>query len=432
MIATFKARLGLLLTTLVMGSALVISGVSGYLAANQHAGLVTRAEIELAHQALLTDLRLSRFTSEPRSTLLQRVYSTLRTRGCTYIGLADDDSSWIVRVGVATDPAFFPIRVEPDPNERVEMLKSGVHARLVAAMPGSGRPGRGARLNSKRSPVRREGAKFVVMELISGDGTEVLARASRDLALALTSAFILITTSVVFWHLSDASEKAGQHMAKERARNALQLEKDRQLKVLGQMSAVLGHELRNPLASLKGHAQLLLEKLEANLRAHYGLRTIVADAELLESLTEQILEFAKTGAVRPEPTAIERLLADVVKSERFGVVEVAIDKRISSWSIDRQQVAKALANLLRNARQATPKGDPLHLSARPDQGLLLLEVSDNGEGIAQDSIDSVFDPFVTTRIEGTGLGLAFVRRVVEAHGGSASARNDAGGGGRNI
>jgi two-component system sensor histidine kinase HydH len=205
------------------------------------------------------------------------------------------------------------------------------------------------------------------------------------------------------------------------------LARERHLAMLGEMSAVLAHELRNPLASLKGHAQLLTEALPEG-RSRAKAERVVKEALRLEQLTSSLLDFVRTGTIHREqtdPSAIVRAAAEEVDPQR-----IEVDARTAPplCFLDAARMQQVLSNLLRNAVQASPAGTPVFARIAADGKSLLYEVRDVGTGIPPGQEAVIFEPFHTNRPLGNGLGLAVARRVVELHGGSIQASNHPEGG----
>jgi two-component system sensor histidine kinase HydH len=242
-------------------------------------------------------------------------------------------------------------------------------------------------------------------------------RARRDLLVSLAVAAALLLTAGVF------------HRLRRRARLAEEgLTERRHLAALGEMSAVLAHEIRNPLASLKGHAQLLEEQLAGDPRRHAKARRIVDEAVRLERLTTSLLDFTRADRIAPaavDPRSVAQRAAELTEPAR-----VTIDDRAApaTWTLDAMRIEQALVNLLRNALQASPDPAVVELRIADEGDGLRFTVADRGPGVPTDLRPRIFEPFVTGRTQGTGLGLAVVRRVVESHGGKVTIERRPGGG----
>jgi two-component system sensor histidine kinase HydH len=258
-----------------------------------------------------------------------------------------------------------------------------------------------------------------VIEYDASAAQALTNRARTTLIVGSAGAVVLLMVAGVFWQLSRRAELA-----------AGELERDQRLKMLGEMSAVLGHELKNPLASLKGHAQLLLEGIPPGHAARDGAETVVREAVRLEDLAQQVLDFARTGSVErdaeADPVALARAAAEDIGEEQ---VEVTVLGDPSTWPLDRVRMEQALMNLLRNARQASPEGKKVDLTVAFEEGKrVVYQVRDRGPGLNPGDESQVFEPFYTTRSRGAGLGLVVARRIVQEHGGTLEAQNHPEGG----
>jgi len=201
-------------------------------------------------------------------------------------------------------------------------------------------------------------------------------------------------------------------------------ERERRLASLGEMSAVLAHEIRNPLASLKGNAQLLARMLPDDDKPRAKADRVVDEAIRLEQLTNDLLQFVRTGTITRTPV-------DPAELVREAAASVAADAAIDTsgappgWSLDAGRIRQVVINLVANAVAAGP---PVAVAVRHDRGHLIIEVADRGPGVAEDDRDKIFEPFFTGKTQGTGLGLAIVRRVVELHHGTIAVYPNPGGG----
>lgn len=208
-----------------------------------------------------------------------------------------------------------------------------------------------------------------------------------------------------------------------RARDERNAERERRLMALGQMSSVMAHELKNPLASLKGNAQLLAEMLQEGTREQVKAELVVSEAQRLELLTRDLLAFVRDEPIAKAPTPPSALVERATRG--LSGIEVAMGELPPTLQVDAPRISAALGNLLRNAVQT---GTKVTLSLAREGEHVVLAVRDHGPGIAAGEEEKIFEPFFTTRIHGTGLGLVVARRAVEQHGGTLTAKNHEGGG----
>ncbi|MCB9561785.1 MAG: HAMP domain-containing histidine kinase [Kofleriaceae bacterium] len=255
----------------------------------------------------------------------------------------------------------------------------------------------------------------LVIEIDAQLSRQVADAASRSLVIACLGALLLLGAAL-----------AAARWLALRDREAQARARDKHLASLGEMSAVLAHELRNPLASLKGNAQLLAEDLDGPPRERADV--VVDEAVRLEALTAGLLEFVRTGAIERrdvDPAALVRAAAGEVDGARVDVDATAAPTR---WSLDPERFRQVLVNVLRNAVEASPPG--AHVDARVglDRGALRVTIRDRGPGIAAGQQEAIFQPFHTSKTRGTGLGLAVARRIVELHRGTIQASTASDGG----
>ncbi|HIJ88751.1 MAG TPA: PAS domain S-box protein [Desulfuromonadales bacterium] len=201
------------------------------------------------------------------------------------------------------------------------------------------------------------------------------------------------------------------------------LKKADRLAALGELSARMAHEIRNPLAALCGSVQLLsstrgLPESDARL-----LAIVAREAEQLETLISEFLMYARPGKPQPERVA----LCDYIKDEFIFIgndprfAKVLLQNLIPDAAevvVDPNQLHQVVINLLQNAADAMPDGGWIKLEYRQSVESAMITVTDNGSGIAAEDAQNLFEPFWTTKVAGTGLGLAISYRIIEAHGGS--------------
>ncbi len=257
----------------------------------------------------------------------------------------------------------------------------------------------------------------IVIELQSQLVHDLRQRTGIMLGIGIVVSITLMFSALFFWRQSLMAE-----------RMEASFEAQRRLASLGEMSAVLAHEIKNPLAALKGHAQLLEEGLEPGTRHRRKAERVVREVTRLENLVLQLLDFVRSGRVeceRVDLLALANEAAEAVGTER---ITLSIQPEALSAELDRGRMLQVLINLLRNALQASPAELPVELAITSGQEGLHIEVRDRGEGIPVDEQEAIFEPFRTHKTQGVGLGLAVARRIVELHGGKIRAFNRDGGG----
>lgn len=206
------------------------------------------------------------------------------------------------------------------------------------------------------------------------------------------------------------------------------------LSILGQMAAVVAHEVRNPLAGIRGGAQFIASRVGADSEAADIARAIVSRVDSLNALVEDMLVYSRHRELRAVPIHVGDFFADLVASARQDPATSEIDFLIGgaeglNVSGDLDQLRIVFNNLLLNAVQATSGRGRIEFHALElADRKIALSVSDTGAGIAEEARERVFEPFFTTKLRGTGLGLPTARRFVEAHGGALELMDRPGGG----
>jgi len=199
-----------------------------------------------------------------------------------------------------------------------------------------------------------------------------------------------------------------------------ELQRADRLAAVGRLASGMAHEIRNPLASISGSVQLLMEAKHVNPEDRKLMGIVVKEADRLSGLLTDFLTFARPQKPQKEDVdiciVIDELLEMISKDNRFELVSVSKHcPERAIVSIDHSQIWQILWDLTINAAEAmNGKGD---LSIGFDADVMQIVVEDSGPGIAEEIKGSVFDPFFSTKEKGTGLGLASVYSVMEAHGG---------------
>jgi two-component system, NtrC family, sensor histidine kinase HydH len=201
------------------------------------------------------------------------------------------------------------------------------------------------------------------------------------------------------------------------------LRKQERMAALGEMAAVLAHEIRNPLSSIKGFAQFYLEgTTDPDERSDFSV--IVEESRRLERLTADLLTYARPAKLNEEKFDTERFCQEIKRNiaPLRGDVKFHMSCEKLELRLDREKLMQVVFNLVQNAIDAVSeiKGGEVWFSMKSSGPVLMLTVEDNGSGLSLDVKNRLFEPFVTTKAKGTGLGLAIVDRLLEAMGGEIS------------
>ncbi len=207
---------------------------------------------------------------------------------------------------------------------------------------------------------------------------------------------------------------------------ALSRARTEELATLGRFSQQLAHDLKNPLAALKGAVDFLEDERRAGRSLDGQTRFLRLMSEQVERAERTVEHYQRIAKVEPhvEPVSMNGLVASVVPAQRLAVrpdvsIGTALGPEVPECPLDRDLVATALENVLRNACDAMPKGGAITVrtSYDPARSSVTLDVEDEGEGMSPMVLERATRLFFTTKAQGTGLGLSFAERVARAHGG---------------
>jgi two-component system, NtrC family, sensor histidine kinase PilS len=245
-----------------------------------------------------------------------------------------------------------------------------------------------------------------------------------------------VPAAITFWALrSGSGETVGLIAVCEDLSSIKQMEArvrqaDR-LATVGRMAANIAHEIRNPLASLTGAIEVLARDAGLGGTRERLAQIVVRESERLDHIIRDLLDYARPAPLTLQPINLadtldevlllleHRPLPDTVKIARAYDRELAVDA-------DPQQIRQVFWNLCLNALEAMPEGGELHVAARRQDRFVLVQVSDSGQGIQAADLPHIFEPFFSTKSEGSGIGLALVHRIVQEHGGDIEVRDHAG------
>jgi len=212
---------------------------------------------------------------------------------------------------------------------------------------------------------------------------------------------------------------------REQDRLRQQLTRSEKLALLGELAAIVAHEVNNPLDGLQDSVRILRRNPNTSDESRPLLDMMDAGLYRIEMIVRRLLTMSRDEAVHPVPTRLDEIVDDASlfiqpRLNRHGIEFVRENSEtIPFVRADRSQMAQVLINLMLNAADSMPEGGKLILRSRLDQsrGVVMLDLSDTGCGIDPQHLPHIFEPFYTTKAkgQGTGLGLAIAVRIVEAH-----------------
>lgn len=211
-----------------------------------------------------------------------------------------------------------------------------------------------------------------------------------------------------------------------------QLRRAEKLSTLGEMAAVLAHEIRNPLGSIRGTAEILKDDYQPGDPKHEFIEIQIKETERLNRVVEDFLRMA-----RPQPAEmklcriqeeLETIVTLVANDARERGISLVLEPALSDPKVkgNGEKLRQAFLNIVINALQATPQGGSVTIAARQAESGVAISFTDTGPGIDAETLARVFEPFFTTKQDGTGLGLAVTKKIIEGHDGTLSVASEAG------
>ena len=285
-------------------------------------------------------------------------------------------------------------------------------------------------LSSLSGPVL--GVVEIVQDL-SGDYQAIFDFQTRVIA---TLSVVMGGLFLVLLLVVKRGEGIIEQRALERLRLKEQLSRAERLSSLGEMVAAISHEIRNPLGIIRSSAELLKKRMDATDAANAFPGIIIEESNRLNDIITDFLNYAKPRLPDLEMCSLEDILE---KNITFLAPQMAEGNHTVArhyghdlpdiWA-DADMLYQAFLNILINAMQAMPRGGKIDVETFADPNSVTIHFDDEGQGVAEEIVQKIWDPFFTTKDKGTGLGLGIVKNIVEAHGGSVRITNRDGGGTR--
>lgn len=206
------------------------------------------------------------------------------------------------------------------------------------------------------------------------------------------------------------------------------LRKADRLAALGQLSAGIAHEIRNPLGSVKGSIEILEEEIPPDHPKYEFVQIVKEETARLDSIVTEFLEFARPPQPAVKPYSINEVLEStlILLHKETTASDISVVRNLGTdiplTPMDPDQIRQVLLNIFLNAVQAMPDGGTLEVRSRLESERVIAEITDTGIGIGEADLNRIFDPFFSTKPNGTGMGLSISYQLVENHGGLLSAR----------
>lgn len=273
---------------------------------------------------------------------------------------------------------------------------------------------------SEQSVVTAERSQSVALP----DSPEQLAE--------MMQAWMQVTQRVQRTH--ETLEAEVKRLRRELASKDRELERRRRLACLGELAAGVAHEVRNPLGAIRLYSSLLRNTCQKQDAALQLIEKIEAGIRAIDGVVQDTLSLAPRSSAQADCDLREVIqgasdLSQRSMQSRGVTLHVRGDAGAARVRGETAALQRVLLNLLINAAEASPPGSAVELDvSQPDGSRVHIRVLDRGEGLADEVLEKLFDPFFTTKKTGTGLGLTIAHRLIEAHGGSLTARNREGGG----
>lgn len=243
-------------------------------------------------------------------------------------------------------------------------------------------------------------------------------RADAVIRSARINMAVMFTLLILSWCLAVVTFR----YARREEQHRLDLSQQENLAKMGEMGAILAHEIRNPLAGIKGFAQLI-EKKTADPRSVDSAQRIIAETLRLEELTTDLLAFARSDGFSVSTINLAEFVEEAVAMVRSEAeqsrITITTDCPLElTIRGNRDRLTQVVLNIFRNGLQAMPDGGALDIAVKASDMSISIRISDSGYGISPEDMQKVFEPFFTTKARGTGLGLALCKKIVEEHHGT--------------
>jgi len=272
-----------------------------------------------------------------------------------------------------------------------------------------------------------------IVQDLSGDYQTIF---KIQILVVITCTVVMGALLVVLIFVVKRGEGIIQKRAMERLRLKERLSRAERLSSLGEMAAGISHEIRNPLGIIRSSAELLKKKVTKIDPSNTIPDIIVEEANRLNRIITDFINFAKPRSPNFSPCRIQEVIDKNITfltmqiEEKGYRIKQNYQNSLPEIQADAAMLYQSFLNILINAMQAMPDGGCIDISISANDKIVTVNFEDEGQGIADEVLDKIWDPFFTTKEMGTGLGLGVVKNIIESHGGSIQIQNRSSGGAR--
>jgi signal transduction histidine kinase len=325
-----------------------------------------------------------------------------------------------------------------DGQRNTQLEQHGGFLQLLIGVPKESRIVTYAPLRAEKPLSHIPGPILGVVELVQDMSAEYKAIFRTQIRVILTSSAVMLLLFLFLLQVVRKGEAIMEHRARERIRLEEQLARAKHLSSLGEMTATISHEIRNPLGIIKSSAELLKKKMDKLAIDNALPEIIVEEAGRLNDIITDFLNYARPHQPDRRLAQIEDIIAKNLQYLEPELVQrrIRVSKDIQGplpeIAVDADMLYQAFLNIFLNALQAMNADGQLSITMRVLDQCLQILIFDTGPGIDAAIMDKIWDPFFTDKEKGTGLGLGIVQNIIEAHNGTITLDNASPGGGARV
>ena len=287
-----------------------------------------------------------------------------------------------------------------------------------------------APLRAEKPLSRLSGPVLGVVEIVQDLSKDYWSIFRYQVIVVSTITLVLCGVFLVLLFIVKKGEGIIQQRAMERLRLEETLNRAKHLSSLGEMTAGISHEIRNPLGIIQSSAELLKKKIEKTDTINNIPDIIIEESARLNNIITDFLNYAKPKAPNRIPCEITEIIDKNLAylkaqiDEQGYIIKKYYGDRLPQVMADTDMLYQAFLNILINAMQAMPSGGEIQIEVSSINEKMIILFEDEGHGIPGDHIEKIWEPFFTTKDMGTGLGLGIVKNIIEAHDGWIQIRNN--------